>query len=68
MDLKQAIIAHLDPLKNFDTQKASSRERIEFTKYISRHSISLDAEPLSEEDVNLLEIFLKTLEFEVDDR
>lgn len=67
MDLKQAIIAHLDPLKNFDTQKASSRERIEFTKYISRHSISLDAEPLSEEDVNLLEIFLKTLEFEVDD-
>ena len=67
MDLKSAIVAHLDPLENFDPQSSSYMERVEFTKYLSRHSISLDAEILSEQDIKNLVSFLKTLEFDLNE-
>jgi hypothetical protein len=68
MDLKRAISMHLDPLDGYDAGAYSTEERIEFTKYVANHSISLDAEPLSEKEIEYLHRFLETLEFEIDEK
>lgn len=62
-NIEDVIISHIDPLMNFDTKASTRQERMEFTKIVSRHDISLDAVVLSDHDVENLVSFLKTLQY-----
>jgi len=59
--LKEAIIFHYDPLSLIDITKYNSLQRHEYYKYLSKSSTINIVNYLTENEVNNLELFLKTL-------
>ncbi|SFU16999.1 cytochrome c peroxidase [Pseudovibrio denitrificans] len=63
--LKDAIIYHFDPLKDYQSERDDSRSRAEFYKRLSVWSNeTFKPELLNEDDIENLITFLGTLEFE----
>jgi cytochrome c peroxidase len=61
--LSQAIVAHFDPLKLVDISQYDSLQRHEFSKVMTKSDMVGKVNYLTEDEVNALTVFLKTLSF-----
>ena len=61
--LKEAIIAHFDPLKVIDANKMNDLQRFEFYKYLQRTDQVKSINYLDRDEIDDLVLFLSTLNF-----